>query len=245
MRGMLLLFALSILWACKQENPPDCFKSVGAEKTITRNLQPFESLSISDKVDVYLHQDSSKNFRVMITGGKNILPKIQTEVKNGILYIEDINTCQWVRDLSTRTRLDVYVNDLKKIELNGFSTLNMEKTIRLQDVEINHISSADQKWNFQANELILNHSGVGDVEIEGRAAVYVVTLYFVAGADARKFKTDYAYVYSYSTADAWVQPVKGMGAFIYDAGNVYFVQEPWKQLVFVRQGTGDRIFKVG
>ena len=82
-------------------------------------------------------------------------------------YIEDVNTCQWVRDLSTRTRLDVYVNDLKKIDLHGYSTLNMEKPIRLHDVEINHISSADQSWKIQANEVVLNHSGVGDVEIEG------------------------------------------------------------------------------
>lgn len=241
-RLFICLLCLGILNSCKKDSPPDCFKSVGAKKTITRSVEAFHALYLNDKIDVYLHQDSSKDFRIMLTGGKNILPKIRTEVKNGTLYLEDENTCQWVRDLSNRTRLDVWIKDLDNIELHGLSTMNMEKQIRLYDTEVNFFSSADQNWNIYLNELTLNHRGVGDIVISGRAAVYIPTLYFVAGADARKMEADFAFVYSYTTAEAWVQPVKGLGVFIYDTGNVYYTREPWKHIVFEKNGPGERVY---
>jgi hypothetical protein len=241
---VLLLLQLLFL-SCQSEPSAGCLRGIGSEQSETRQLQPFHTLIVSDKIDVVLHQDSTQNFRCMLTGGENLLTGIRTDVKDGILRIEDGNTCNWVRNLQNRTRLDLWVSDLSRIELNGMSKLQTPQRIRLGDVQVDFISSADQNWNLDLNQLILNHSGVGEIQLEGHAAVYVLTLYFVAGADARHLESDFAFVYSYSTADAWVQPVKGLGVFIYDQGNVYFTREPWEQIVYEKKGNGERVYRPG
>lgn len=241
--GLLFIFLTSfILSACRKEESAGCFKSVGSQTEVLRKLQPFSALHITDKIDVVLHQDSTRDFTAILSGGKNLLPGIITRVKDDTLYIDDGNSCNWVRDMQNRTRIDLYIRDLSKIEMHGLSTLGMEKRIYLGDVQVDFISSANQEWDLWTNKLTLNHSGIGDIKISGRSAVYVLTMYFVSGADARNMVADYAFVYSYTTANAWVQPIKGLGVFIYDTGNVYYTREPWEHIVFEKNGPGERIY---
>lgn len=239
---MLGLLTGLLLTACKKDRSAGCLKSVGSQTENLRKLLPFSAIRVTDKIDVVLHQDSTRDFTAILSGGKNLLPGIITRVENDTLYIEDGNTCNWVRNLQNRTRIDLYIRDLTKIEMHGLSTLGMEKRIFLGDVQIDFISSANQEWNVWTNKLTLNHSGIGDIKISGRSAVYVLTMYFVSGADARDMVADYAFVYSYTTANAWVQPVKGLGAFIYNTGNIYYTREPWEHIVFEKNGPGERIY---
>lgn len=240
--NLLLAWAILACLSCQPDNSAGCFRGKGKESTQTRLLDTFHSMVVSDKLDIVLHQDSTQPYKCTLSGGSNLFPGIQTRVVDGVLHIEDTNTCDWVRDLQNRTRIDLWISDLNRIEMHGMSKLLTPKRIHLSDVELDFISSADQDWDLETNQLILNHSGVGEITVKGKAAVYVLTQYFVAGADARHLQSDYVFVYSYSTADAWVQPVKGLGAFIYNSGNIYHVSTPWKQIAYEKKGLGERVY---
>src|SRR5204862_3278522 len=89
-----LMSALALLnYSCKKENLFDCFKSTGDVMTERRSISAFTDVEINNNVNVIFVQDSLTY--VEANAGENLLPLIVTEIRNGKLYIENHNTCNW------------------------------------------------------------------------------------------------------------------------------------------------------
>lgn len=246
MRFPLLVFALVLIAfsACKKNNPPDCFKSVGEQASLDRALPAFSGIVVGDKVDLVLITDTQiTENTVRISGGQHVLNKMKTEVsQDGILKITDENTCNWVRNLQTRIRVEVRCKPVNYIEINGFAALITPDSLIYDRLDIEYTSAADLDLQFKGVYLVLNHRGAGEILMSGNTDVSVFTLYNIAGIDARNLHSDWAFVYSYSTADTWVRPLKGLGTHIFESGNVLYTLEPWEHLEYIREGKGERRF---
>lgn len=243
-RYFCILFCVLLCVSCGGPLAPgDCLKGRGREDSVERQVEDFRKIYVTDKIDLYLHQDVTRKNQVRISGGENLIGKIRTEIREGVLHISDENSCNFVRDLQARSRVDVWIDTLTMLEMHGMSSIYTPEKIKFQDFQIDFLSSRNSDIQLDVNVLILNHSGVGELGLSGNAAVYTVTLYNVAGADARNLVTDWAFVYSYSTADVWLKPMKGFGCYLYEAGNAYYTQEPWYLLTYVREGKGERLYQ--
>lgn len=242
---LLIFFVLILAFsACKKDNPPDCFKSVGELASIDRALPDFSGIVVGDKVDlVLITEPGITENSVRISGGKHLLNKMKTEVsQDGILKITDENTCNWVRNLQTRIRVEVRCKPVNYLEINGFAALITPDSLIYDRLDIEFTSSADLDLRLNGVYLKFNHRGAGEIAMTGKTDVSVFTLYNIAGVDARTLHSDWAFVYSYSTADTWVRPLKGLGTHIFESGNVFYTLEPWEHLEYIREGKGERRF---
>ncbi|MFM7814753.1 MAG: hypothetical protein ACKO66_09580, partial [Flavobacteriales bacterium] len=75
MRAMIrfLVFVTVILFAsCDREQAPDCLQRAGETATVTRSLEPFQTVHITDLFEIELIDSSWSG--VILTGPRNLLP---------------------------------------------------------------------------------------------------------------------------------------------------------------------------
>ena len=111
--GLVLTFC-----SCNKENAPDCFKTAGEVKTEARDLGSFTKLELNSNLKYEL---VDTNFcGIEITGPKNLLPKIDAKLKDGVLKIENVNTCNFLRSFEHEITVTLYFDSITNIQ--NFST---------------------------------------------------------------------------------------------------------------------------
>jgi len=246
---LILLTLLFLLPACrKSKGVSQCFMGKGKTKQSRVELtSDFHGIRAGDKIDLVLLQDTIlAQPYIKISGYENLMNNISADVDaNGILEIKDNATCNWVRNLQLRTRVEVYFSSLDFMEINGFCKLIIEKPLKFNELQLEITSAADMDLNLSGVYFILDHRGLGEITVSGNTDVGVFSLYNVAGVDARNMLTDWGFVYSYSNADVWIKTLKGLGTYLHESGNLYYLQEPWDHLAYIRKGEGKRIYIKG
>ena len=114
-----IFFILSIIvTACNKPNAPDFIKSTGEQTTETRFINSFSSIDLNGKITLYLI--SGNENKIEIKAGKNLIPKITTQVNQSVLTIDNNNTFNWVRSYK-KDEISVYVyfTNLEKLIIKG------------------------------------------------------------------------------------------------------------------------------
>ena len=94
---MRVLFYISIFLVFAGCNPDGvgCFKSSGDLETISADLPEFNAIDVSGNIEVHLSNQPIQE--VMLTTGSNLISGIRIEVVDGVLYLDNLNTCNWTR----------------------------------------------------------------------------------------------------------------------------------------------------
>src|SRR5688572_19597154 len=116
--------ATVLLTGCAKENAFDCVKSTGKIVTETRQLAAFNTIHVKDNLNVTLIPDSVYYAEVLC--GENLQANVNTEIKNGELYIENINKCNWVRSYKNPMEVKVHLPKLHSIFHDGFGKIKGE-----------------------------------------------------------------------------------------------------------------------
>src|SRR5688572_6814 len=118
------VFATVFLAGCAKENAFDCLKSTGKIVTETRQLAAFNTIHVKDNLDVTLIPDSV--YYAEVTCGDNLQANVNTEIRNGELWIENINKCNWVRSYKKPMEVKVHLPKLHSIFHDGFGKIKGE-----------------------------------------------------------------------------------------------------------------------
>jgi hypothetical protein len=237
-----VIFALVLLCSCNKENAPDCFKTAGEVQTEKRDLGSFSKLELNSNLKYEL---VDTNFcGIEITGPQNLLPKIDAQLIEGVLKIENKNTCNFLRSFERTVTVKLYFDSLTNIQ--NFSTGSVVSLNKLKGSKL-------VIENKQANgkvELYLNcdtiycgsPAGVNDSYLYG--TVSVAQLYSDAYGiiHAESLNANEVYInnsslqpiYAYATSYAFVR--------IDDSGNVVLKQIPILYDLD-RNGSGNLIFE--
>lgn len=167
-RGFYIAIAIFMLCGCKKEESWDCLKSLGDETTEVRFPGNFNSIFISDKINLdYRFSDSCY---VEVSFGENILHHIQTRVEGNSLYISNEATCNWVRSLKKIPLVTIYAPTLKYINNTSSATLTMRDTLVSNDFlyeQRGANGSANLLVNTDSTQVIA-HTGYTAIRITGR-----------------------------------------------------------------------------
>lgn len=184
------------------------YLSIGQDKTIRdenaqkRNVSGFHSIHVEDGIDLYLSQDETEAVAVS-AARTEYRDKIQTIVKDGILYIsydESPINFNW---RSRRLRAYVSAKTLKALRASGgsdvyipsgFNTTDLtmhisggsdfDGTINAENLEIKATGGSDAKLNGKTVNLKINASGGSDFDGYGMIAENVF-VHASGGSDAR------------------------------------------------------------
>lgn len=244
MKSVLRIFPFLLLsiTACNKENAPDCFQK-GGEEISTQRAMPFkvQSITCSDLVDLELFPSEVPFLEV--SGPKNLLPELITDLENGRISIRNENTCNIVRSYKPRLKVKVGVGEeLSYLELNGQGEVFSKDTLHLDQLEIvARESVGDVRLLLNCEELkCINHAGLSNFSFlgEGRKAEFFHQGYGQMKADA--FSANEVYSNNNSIGELWVFSNSYLFAYIGAKGNILYRGSPLQVDASI-SGSGDLI----
>ncbi len=108
--AILLLFICC--FSCDSEDAPDCIQTTGNRIEQEVEVPFFDKLIVNSRIGMVISQGREQ--RVVVSTGENLLEEIEFNVENGVLEIQDQNTCNLLRDYAATT-IYITVQDLKEI----------------------------------------------------------------------------------------------------------------------------------
>lgn len=221
-RKLVLSLALLLLLGCNKESAPDCFKRAGNTVQEARELTPFTRIETNDFLHIELRQ--SPEFKVEITGPENVLPKVLTEVENGILRISNTNTCNFVRSFKNPITLRIHAPFFQEIINNGTGNISILDTLRGASFFLENNDAAGVfQGRLECDTItIISHTGVSDVNISGEAKRFELFAQGLGKMNASQLRADVVLINNSSINDVYVWAEQYLFAFIGSKGNVYY-----------------------
>ncbi len=215
-----------LLFACNKPSAPDCFKRIGKTVTVERRLPVFDTLILESPVELVMH--TGNQFRAVITCGENIEPGIKTTVKGRTLFIENTNTCNFVRGYKHSIYVDVTAPEYKFVVTNSVGNIKTSFDFA-QDTFVVRTEAGDVYINGVFKEIRTSSHGNGNVYVNAKTnnlqSYMFGTNYLYA--DKAEIK-DYVFIETISIADAYVRAPDG-GALEYNlwkSGSIFYSGNP-------------------
>jgi hypothetical protein len=215
-------------WSVWRIDSPDFGGHVagsGIITTETRTLPDFNAVSIEVPADVTILQGESASLR--LTGDDNLLPQIRSEVKGGVLVIENE-----VREWNQRVRptkpiqIELTVSDLSEVDFPTAGRLLVEEFTG-KTLQISVSGAGDVALNKVAlEELSLRLSGAGDVSADGNAGQLTLSISGLGSFKGAELRTQSAGVSISGAGDAIVWAEQSLDVRISGAGSVRYYGQP-------------------
>ncbi len=237
----LLTLALVSFTSCKKGAITDCFYSTGKMSTEDRNIENFNSILLQNNVNLILIK--SKNNRVKVEAGSNLISKIITEVNEiGVLEIRNDNNCNWIR--SYESPINIYLNyiDIDSIEYRSIGDINTADTLLTDTLWLRVYEGAGQinlELNVQRLYCAL-HYGTADIVLGGSSGLSYVYSASFGLIDMINLESNFMYVNNRSSNDIYLTAKTHLGATIENIGNIYYAGNPLT-VNLNRTGSGELI----
>ncbi len=128
-KKQIFFFALTvvviILQGCNKQGA-GCFDKAGDIKTVSVEVAAFTSIDVSSNVDVQLLNDGLN--RVEVSTGENLLAGISLKVEEGVLLIDNLNSCFWSNGY-THPLVAIRNPNLTKLIQHGYGNIYTTDTL--------------------------------------------------------------------------------------------------------------------
>ena len=234
----IILFLFSVIFlfsSCKKENLFDCLKSTGDISTETRSIASFSEVKVYDNVNVIFVQDTLTF--IELRAGENLIPLVVTELRDGKLFIENHNTCNWVRDFSIPVEVYIHLPSLKIIHSFGSGNITSQNTIVTDVIELNNHNTGDIDMTIAATEIYCRqHACFGDNKINGSAQYIYIYNTGYGFCDCAALNANRATAISISTGLTYVNTCDELSAEIKSSGDIYYKGSPVIQSTITGSG---------
>lgn len=212
--------------SCSKSDPTDCFKSTGKETSETRSAGVFDKIILNDNVNLVLSQGSSPS--IYVKGGENVLKKVKTDISDGVLNIENQNSCNWVRSFDKEITVYVNLELLHEIEYRGSGDIHCTNTIIGDSLKLNVWEGAGEvnmQIEMQRNYIYF-HIGTADINYSGFSPLSYVALSSFGPIDARELETDFTYISNTGSNNCYIWAHTRIEASIGSLGDIYYKGNP-------------------
>jgi len=197
-----------------------CF--VLAQKSETRELSSFSSISVGESIDVYLKQGSSESLRIEVSGMD--IEEVLTEVKGDRLKIH--------LERGNYRNIDVEVwvtyKTIKEIEVRSAASVNTQGVLKSNSLRIDASSAADGDLEIDVERLVVDVASSADLEVHGNATTQQVSVVSAGKYDAYDLDCEEAEVSAVSAGSARVMASKKLDARASSAGSIRYKGNPDK-----------------
>jgi len=136
-------------------------------KTQTRDVAPFNSISVSSGIDLYLTQGHSEE--VVVEADPDIIDEIITKVENGTLKIYIKQRTNWHMEWNQVRKVHVTFDDLTNLDASAGSDVYSKNAFNLKDISIDCSSGSDVKIeNLTAEAVSIRTSSGSDATVSGK-----------------------------------------------------------------------------
>ncbi|MFN5629974.1 MAG: head GIN domain-containing protein [Bacteroidota bacterium] len=209
-KTLSLIFLSIVLISCNKPNSWDCAKSSGKISTEKRSLTNFFAVKIYKRIHLRLIQDSL-NF-LEIKAGKNLLPKVSTEITNDTLVITNKNKCNFMRNFTDSIIVVLHFTSLNYLRYESSGDI-----ISVGKIASNKFCS--DTWNGSGKiDLDLNcndvsfafHTGPGDLDLKGSGKKIYLYCAGQGYLNAEKFISEEAQINSIGSGGIKIYSTKSL-----------------------------------
>ena len=192
-------------------------------KKETRTVSGFDSLILKGKGELLLTQGGSES--VVLEGDDELLSRVNTEVKDGLLTI---SFKSWLDHLLPPSSLKIYVTlkNVHGIRIAGSGTLHAAKIVT-DRLKLETSGSADMKIDdLTADDLEVALSGTGEFDIAGKVTAQDVQVSGSGKYNTRNLESQIASVQVSGSCDITVNTIVSLELRVSGSALVSYVGNP-------------------
>ena len=191
--------------------------------TQVRNVSEFSAIKVSSGIDLYLTQGNSE--KVEVKADEDIIDKIVTKVKDGVLHIYLEKNMNWKWNKSRQAF--VTFDDLTAIKASAGSDVYSENSFDLEDLKLDASSGSDIKLtDVVAQKIGLETSSGSDAKISGKVEQFEARASSGSDIDAGNLVSKNCKVRVSSGSDATVHATKSLKADASSGGDIRYKGNP-------------------
>ncbi len=210
---------------------PDCFKPAGSTGHEHRPLPAFSTLEVHDNVQVVLSADGQP-FGADLTGGRNLLSEVNTELEDGKMVIRNQNKCNFVRSQKRPIVVTIHLPD--SAIHRRFTVLHKgEEPIRsawagmaMDTIFLFQLNIGDTDLDISSTYVWIGLYEYGDIILHGQTRELIATASGVGFLRAENFRAENAYVKGYRDSHLYVRASNNIGVELFGRGNGYWYGNP-------------------
>lgn len=213
-------------------------KGNGNVITKTRSIDKFDKVNVGGSFEVNLVDGNEGE--IMLEGEENILPYIETTVKNGKLNVqfkENIN-------IKTTERLVITIpfESIHAVSLGGSGNINVKKRIKSDEASFNIGGSGNITANVDANTVKTSIGGSGNIKLKGNTNNFKCSIAGSGSVNAYELDTNSLKASIAGSGSVQTTVSSKIKASIVGSGSVYYKGNP-KNIDTSSIGSGDVIDK--
>jgi hypothetical protein len=196
----------------------------------TRNLSSFTSVEVGEAIKVHLIKGNEESARVEASGVD--LDRIKTEVSGSRLRIDmsrgnyrNANVTIWL----------TYRN-ISALSISSASSVRTQNTLKTEKLRLEVSSAGDGELEIDVDELIVNVSSSGSLDISGRTLFQDVSVSSAGRYNAYELSCEDTEVNASSSGSARVTATKSIDASASSAGNIRYKGNPEKKRTTASSG---------
>lgn len=234
-RSLIMLLPATVVLlgisSCYKDHTFDFLKSWGDEVTETRDVTGnFTRIRLENDIDLTITQGDS--YSITVTGGKNILSGIITDISDSLLTIRNENRYNWVRSYDKKLVACVTLPHLFQLDFESTGTVNCTDTIREDSIFIDSHGGSGY-INMLINTGLAHisiHRGSADMHISGYCGSNFIHSASYGVFHCEELKTLNTYMHTKGTGDCYIRVSETLEYLLDGKGNIYY----WGRPVTVR-----------
>jgi len=164
---ILVSVVLIIFTACNKG--AGCFDRAGDIKTVLIDVPEFTSIDVTSNVDVELLSSGSN--LVKVTTGENLISGISLNVEEGVLKIDNLNSCFWSKGY-TRPLVIIRNVALEKIIQHGFGRVYNTDTLTIANLSLQvEDASGEVDLTLDAGFVRVVSNNIGPITLKGKTGI--------------------------------------------------------------------------
>ncbi len=207
---------------CDKESAPDFLQTTGEMSKEEREIENFTEIELFDKINLYLFQDTIN--KLTVEAGKNLIPEIITEVKEGKLTIKNTNKYNFLRSYKKEINVFVSCKNLQQLSYKGAGNISSQNRLTSSNFNFDsHKGTGKVELSIISQEGHFNiHTGHCELILHGSIGVNYLYQAGNGFSDATDLETGYTFVTNKGTNDLKVWAEKVLYAKINYLGNIYY-----------------------
>ncbi|GGD89506.1 head GIN domain-containing protein [Planktosalinus lacus] len=219
--------------ACDSDSSWNCIKATGAIVQEEIALETFEKLDVRHRVQLFVKQGAEQ--KVILETGENLKAKINFQVENGTLRIENGNNCNLVRDYGV-TKVFVISPNITQIRngsglplfsegVLGFPTLALLSEDTAVEGDIHTVGDFHLQLDVQSLTIVANNKA--NFFLSGEAEMATFGLYSGDGrVEATNLIVQDLNIFQRSSNKMFLNPRQSIRGEIRGVGDVIAIFQP-------------------
>jgi hypothetical protein len=224
---LLMLSSAFLFISCEKDHFFDFLKSTGKNLTIEREVsENFTKVKLENNIDLVLTQGPS--YKITLEGGENLLPGIDTEIKDSMLTIRNNNKFNWVRSYDKKIIAYVTAPYFLQLGYEGTGTITNNDTLREDSLFINAYGGSGYITlciKTRISHMAINY-GSADINISGTSDNNFIYAGSFGPFHCLDLVTKNTYMTNKGTNDCYINVTNHLEYDIKGLGNIYYSGNP-------------------